>query len=336
MAKPSMDPPLSSPCLPEALRTGYGAVGSLHAPCLKEARVLSGWACDRFAEKPSVARVIISKWPKSYQNPNQCAPRSGNGVAWSFLRQIRRPVKPLMSPSLSAFCSVVAVMLASIESFMDRYGHILTALEWAFTLLFTFEYLVRIWSVRNPWLYMRSFYGLVDLAAILPTYLSLMLINAEYLIVVRLLRVMRVFRILKLIQYLESSRTIMKALRASRPKITVFMFAVMVLVVIIGSLMHIIEGQENGFTSIPASMYWAVVTLTTVGYGDIAPQTAVGKSLAAIVMIIGYAIIAGTYRDCHRRADKGGSVHHDAKLPKLLCRIASRRRKTLLPMRTKP
>lgn len=188
--------------------------------------------------------------------------------------------------------SVVAVMLASIESFMDRYGNILTALEWAFTLLFTFEYLVRIWSVRNPWLYMRSFYGLVDLAAILPTYLSLMLINAEYLIVVRLLRVMRVFRILKLIQYLESSRTIMKALRASRPKITVFMFAVMVLVVIIGSLMYIIEGQENGFTSIPASMYWAVVTLTTVGYGDIAPQTAVGKSLAAIVMIIGYAIIA--------------------------------------------
>jgi len=188
--------------------------------------------------------------------------------------------------------SVVAVMLASIESFMDRYGKILTALEWAFTLLFTFEYLVRIWSVRNPLLYMRSFYGLVDLAAILPTYLSLMLINAEYLIVVRLLRVMRVFRILKLIQYLESSRTIMKALRASRPKITVFMFAVMVLVVIIGSLMYIIEGQENGFTSIPASMYWAVVTLTTVGYGDIAPQTPVGKSLAAIVMIIGYAIIA--------------------------------------------
>jgi len=188
--------------------------------------------------------------------------------------------------------SVCAVMLASVDPVMERHGSLLTFLEWSFTLLFTLEYLLRLWSVKQPLYYMRSFYGLVDLAAILPTYLSLMLVNAEYLIVVRLLRVMRVFRILKLIQYLESSRTIMKALRASRPKITVFMFAVVVLVVIIGSLMYIIEGQENGFTSIPASMYWAVVTLTTVGYGDIAPHTSLGKSLAAVVMIIGYAIIA--------------------------------------------
>ena len=190
--------------------------------------------------------------------------------------------------------SVVAVMLASIESFMDRYGHILTALEWAFTLLFTFEYLVRIWSVRNPWLYMRSFYGLVDLAAILPTYLSLMLINAEYLIVVRLLRVMRVFRILKLIQYLESSRTIMKALRASRPQ---------------DHRLHVRRHGPRGhhwFADVhhrrTGEWVYQYPSEHVLGSGHThdrgirryRPQTAVGKSLAAIVMIIGYAIIAST------------------------------------------
>lgn len=188
--------------------------------------------------------------------------------------------------------SVASVMLASIESVMQRYGTILTTLEWVFTIAFTVEYFLRIWVVRKPWYYIRSFYGIVDLLAILPTYLSLFIIDAEYLIVVRMLRVMRVFRILKLIQYLEGSRVIMKALRASRPKITVFIIAVIVLVVIIGSLMYIIEGTEHGFTSIPMSIYWAVVTLTTVGYGDIAPETPLGKTLAAMVMIIGYAIIA--------------------------------------------
>ncbi len=188
--------------------------------------------------------------------------------------------------------SVASVMLASIESVMQRYGAVLTTLEWVFTIAFTIEYFLRIWVVRKPWYYIRSCYGIVDLLAILPTYLSLFIIDAEYLIVVRMLRVMRVFRILKLIQYLEGSRVIMKALRASRPKITVFIIAVIVLVVIIGSLMYIVEGAEHGFTSIPMSIYWAVVTLTTVGYGDIAPETPLGKTLAAMVMIIGYAIIA--------------------------------------------
>ncbi|MBT5928429.1 MAG: ion transporter [Verrucomicrobia bacterium] len=188
--------------------------------------------------------------------------------------------------------SVVSVMLASIESVMDRFDSFLTALEWTFTIAFTLEYCLRVWSVRQPWYYVRSFYGIVDLAAILPTYLSLFIVDAEYLIVVRMLRVMRVFRILKLLQYLEGSRMIMKALRASRPKITVFVIAVVVLVVIIGSLMYIIEGHEHGFSSIPMSIYWAIVTLTTVGYGDIAPITPLGKILASMVMIMGYAIIA--------------------------------------------
>ena len=188
--------------------------------------------------------------------------------------------------------SVASVMLASVQSVMASYGALFTGLEWFFTIVFTIEYFLRIWSVRQPLYYMRSFYGLVDLAAILPTYISLFVVGAEYLIVIRILRVLRVFRILKLAKYLEGSRVILKALRASRPKITVFIIAVVALVVIIGSLMYLIEGQEHGFSSIPMSIYWAVVTLTTVGYGDMSPETPLGKTLAAIVMIIGYAIIA--------------------------------------------
>ena len=188
--------------------------------------------------------------------------------------------------------SVASVMMASVESVMNRFGSFLIALEWTFTILFTIEYILRVWAVKQPLYYIRSFYGLVDLGALLPTYLSLFIVDAEYLIVVRMLRVMRVFRILKLIQYLEGSRTIMKALKASRPKITVFVIAVVILVVIIGSLMYIIEGHKHGFSSIPMSIYWAVVTLTTVGYGDIAPVTPLGKVLASVVMIMGYAIIA--------------------------------------------
>jgi voltage-gated potassium channel len=188
--------------------------------------------------------------------------------------------------------SVASVMLASVQSVMASYGALFTGLEWFFTIVFTIEYFLRIWSVRQPLYYIRSFYGLVDLAAILPTYISLFVVGAEYLIVIRILRVLRVFRILKLAKYLEGSRVILKALRASRPKITVFIIAVVALVVIIGSLMYLIEGQEHGFSSIPMSIYWAVVTLTTVGYGDMSPETPLGKTLAAMVMIIGYAIIA--------------------------------------------
>ena len=188
--------------------------------------------------------------------------------------------------------SVASVMMASVESLMDRFGSFLIWLEWTFTIAFTIEYLLRVWTVKQPLFYIRSFYGIVDLAALLPTYLSLFVVDAEYLIVIRMLRVMRVFRILKLIQYLEGSSMIMKALRASGPKITVFVMAVVVLVVIIGSLMYVIEGHKHGFSSIPMSIYWAVVTLTTVGYGDIAPVTPLGKILASMVMIMGYAIIA--------------------------------------------
>ena len=154
------------------------------------------------------------------------------------------------------------------------------------------EYALRLLSVRRPSTYAFSFYGLVDLLAVLPTYLSLMIPGGQYLIVIRILRVLRVFRVLKLAQYVGEARTLGLALRASRYKITVFLFTVLSIVVVVGSLMFLIEGPGNGFTSIPRSIYWAIVTLTTVGYGDISPSTSLGQILASLVMIMGFAIIA--------------------------------------------
>jgi voltage-gated potassium channel len=188
--------------------------------------------------------------------------------------------------------SVLAVMLASVESFHVRWGRVLVGVEWFFTLLFTAEYAIRLWTVRSPLHYARSFFGVVDVIAILPTYLSLFLPGAEYLVVFRALRVLRVFRVLKLVEYLREARTITLALKKSSAKIQVFLLAVVILVVIFGSLMYLIEGPEHGFTSIPRSVYWAVVTLSTVGYGDVTPQTPLGQALAAILMITGYGIIA--------------------------------------------
>ncbi|GAB5519621.1 MAG: ion transporter [Rhodothermales bacterium] len=188
--------------------------------------------------------------------------------------------------------SVCAVMLESIAHIAQQYGHILRLAEWIFTILFTIEYGLRIYAVVQPRKYIFSFFGLVDLLAILPTYLSLIFPGTQYMLVIRLLRILRVFRVLKLVQFLEEAQMLKQALRASGRKITVFMFTVITLVVIVGSLMYLIEGAENGFTSIPRSIYWAIVTLTTVGYGDISPHTNLGQLLASIVMIMGYAIIA--------------------------------------------
>jgi voltage-gated potassium channel len=188
--------------------------------------------------------------------------------------------------------SVLAVLLESVQDLRDRYGPVLLAAEWAFTALFTVEYVLRLYSVRRPLRYALSFYGVIDLLAILPTYLSLLVPGAQSLLVVRVLRVLRVFRILKLTEYLRESRTLSDALWASRRKIGVFLLVVLTLLVIIGSLMYLIEGEENGFKDIPTSIYWAVVTLTTVGYGDIAPKTPLGRTVAGAVMILGYGIIA--------------------------------------------
>ncbi len=188
--------------------------------------------------------------------------------------------------------SVSVVMLESVEAVRARHGAALYAAEWFFTALFTAEYALRLLCVRRPLRYARSFFGVVDLLAILPTYLSLLMVGAQSLVVVRALRLLRVFRILKLPQYHGQASLLMTALRGSRAKITVFLFSVLMVVVVVGSLMYLVEGPANGFTSIPTSVYWAVVTLTTVGYGDIAPQTTPGRVLAVIVMLTGYGIIA--------------------------------------------
>ena len=188
--------------------------------------------------------------------------------------------------------SVVAVMAESVNWARVRYGEALYVAEWIFTILFTIEYALRLYCVRHPHRYAVSFFGVVDLLAIVPTYLSVLLPGAQYLLVIRMLRILRVFRVLKLVQYLDEANVLMRALRGSRRKIEIFLITVLTLVVILGSLMYLIEGAENGFTSIPRSIYWAIVTLTTVGYGDISPQTNLGQTLSAFIMIIGYAIIA--------------------------------------------
>ncbi len=188
--------------------------------------------------------------------------------------------------------SVLVVMLDSVKSFRETYSFYLHAAEWLFTLLFTVEYILRLYCVDRPGRYARSFFGLIDLLAVIPTYFSFFLPATIYMMVIRVLRILRIFRILKLGAYLGEADILMKSLAASRKKIEVFLFGVMMLVIIFGSIMYLVEGEENGFTSIPRSVYWAIVTLTTVGYGDIAPRTAVGQAIAAIIMICGYGIIA--------------------------------------------
>lgn len=188
--------------------------------------------------------------------------------------------------------SVVVVFLESISELRNQYGNIFFYLEWFFTILFSIEYILRILSVKKPLGYIFSFYGIIDLLAILPTYLSLFVAGSQYLLVIRILRLLRVFRIFKLTHMIRQATILKKAMLASRGKIAVFLFAVLTMIVIVGAVMYVVEGPKNGFTSIPVSMYWAIVTMTTVGYGDISPQTPLGQFLASIVMIMGYAIIA--------------------------------------------
>lgn len=193
---------------------------------------------------------------------------------------------------LSIILSVIAVMLDSIKPVQQLYGYRLYIIEWVFTILFTLEYILRLACVRSPKGYALSFYGIIDLLAVLPTYLSLFFPGTQFLLVIRILRVLRVFRVLKIVQYMTAAKLLKEALAASKTKIVVFLYTVLTLVVIMGSLMYLIEGEANGFTSIPKSIYWAIVTLTTVGFGDITPQTPVGQVLASVIMIMGYGIIA--------------------------------------------
>jgi len=190
------------------------------------------------------------------------------------------------------FLSVLLVMLESVESIDNIYGAFFDNMEWIVTILFTIEYIARVTVSTKPLKYVFSFLGIIDLLSLLPKYISFLFIGSHALLALRALRLLRVFRILKLARYIGESNKLIEALKTSKAKISVFLMAVMVLCVVLGTIMYMIEGGENGFTSIPRSVYWCIVTLTTVGFGDIAPSTPLGQLIASMVMIIGYGIIA--------------------------------------------
>ena len=190
------------------------------------------------------------------------------------------------------FGSVLAVCLESVAAFEAQFGSLLRGLEWTFTILFTIEYGLRLYCARRRLRYVFSFFGVVDLLSLLPTYLSLIFTGVHSLLVIRALRLLRMFRVLKIMRHLGEAHSLMMAIRASVPKISVFLGAVLIIAVIVGALMYVIEDPASGFTSVPRSMYWAIVTMTTVGYGDIAPKTVLGQGVAAVLMVLGYGIIA--------------------------------------------
>lgn len=193
---------------------------------------------------------------------------------------------------LVILASVIIVLLESVPSYRQKYADILKISEWSITAIFTIEYILRVLIVRKPIRYIFSFYGIIDLLSVIPTYISLIITGSQSLVVIRILRLLRVFRILKLTRYSHAGRYILFAIWDSRAKISVFVVFVLIIVIIMGTIIYLIEGEANGFTSIPVSIYWAIVTLTTVGYGDISPQTPTGQFLASLLMIMGYAIIA--------------------------------------------
>lgn len=194
---------------------------------------------------------------------------------------------------IAILLSVLVVMLETTKSVADKIGHLLHIIEWVLTIFFTIEYFLRLYSVKKPLKYATSFFGIVDLLAIIPTYLSIFIVGAQSLIVIRVLRLLRIFRVFKLMNYMRQGQIIMIAMRNSAAKLAVFILFVLLLVTIFGSVIYLVEGGVNsGFDSIPRSIYWAIVTLTTVGYGDISPTTNVGQFIAACVMILGYSVIA--------------------------------------------
>jgi voltage-gated potassium channel len=193
---------------------------------------------------------------------------------------------------IAIIMSVLVVMLESVSAYNEAYGTLFTRLEWIFTVLFTLEYIARIISIGKPIKYIFSFYGVVDLISLLPTYLALIFPPAFSLVDIRTIRLLRIFRILKLTRYMRASRILAEAIKNSGAKIGVFLLVVLTIVIIAGTLMYLIEGEEYGFNNIPHSIYWAIVTLTTVGYGDISPSTPLGQVIASIIMIMGYGVIA--------------------------------------------
>jgi len=208
--------------------------------------------------------------------------------------------------------SLAVVLAVSVTQIDARISKVLTAIEWGFTILFTIEYAVRLWSSPEPRKYALSFFGIVDLLSVVPTYIGLFVTGPQFLVVIRTIRLLRAFRILKLARYMRGAEVLVNALIGAKEKVLVFLSAVVTLVFILGTLMHVIEGGQNGFDNIPKSIYWAVITLTTVGYGDIVPVTALGKFVASFIMILGYGIIAiptGLVGIEMAKADKDGPQH---------------------------
>ncbi|WED20925.1 ion transporter [Vibrio sp. JC009] len=193
---------------------------------------------------------------------------------------------------VAILASLIVLLLDSVPAVSQQWHKTLLYIEYSFTALFTLEYLVRLWCSPKPKAYAKSFYGIVDLLAILPTYLTIILPSASFMGIIRLIRVLRIFRILKLVRYLQDSNLLLRSLLSSRRKVFIFFSTVAIMVTIFGALLYVIEGPEHGFTSIPQSIYWAIVTITTVGYGDLVPQTALGKGVAALTMLLGYSILA--------------------------------------------
>ena len=188
--------------------------------------------------------------------------------------------------------SILVAMLDSVPELISKYNTAFYFIEWFFTILFSIEYFLRIYISKKPFKYIFSFWGFIDFLAIIPTYLSLFIAGYHYLLIVRIFRLLRVFRILKLVRFNREAISLLKALKASSYKVGIFLSAVLTIVVLLGTVMYVVEGGENGFTSIPQSIYWAIITVTTVGYGDIVPITVLGKFISSFAMIIGYSIIA--------------------------------------------
>lgn len=188
--------------------------------------------------------------------------------------------------------SILAVMLESVKVLQDNFGTFFKILEWIITIVFTIEYAVRVWIVRRPLRFIFSFFGIVDFLSFIPSYIGLFISGTQGLMVIRALRLLRIFRVLKLNRYINESNYLIQALKASKYKISIFLYAVIMIIIVVGAIMYLVEGEQNGFDSIPRSMYWVIVTITTVGFGDIVPHTTVGQLIASFIMILGYAIIA--------------------------------------------
>lgn len=234
----------------------------------------------------------MNRWNRDSENRSEC--EGWRSYLYKYIFESSTPVGKYFDITLivAIVLSVIVVMLDSVHSISSIHHQKLYMAEIIFTILFTIEYFLRMICVKSKVRYATSFFGIIDLLAIVPTYLSLFFPGSQYLLIIRVFRLLRIFRVLKLVQYISEGDLLIQALKDSSKKITLFMFTVVNLVIILGSMMYVIEGEQSGFTSIPRSIYWAIITLTTVGYGDIVPITALGQALASVVMILGYSIIA--------------------------------------------